>query len=358
MEALATYNQTLTRLSSGTKIITNTPANNNQIIDGTGTAADITPAAATTVINTLTNSAPGTTAPAGGVTIDPAGQILRSAGILNASGSSALTIGNGVNNGTLTAATAGGELVLQNFDTTNVFTVNSVIANFTNPSSLTKSGTGTVVLTAANTYTGATNVAGGTLQIGNGGTTGSLSTSSAITTNGTLAFNRTDTVTQGTEFNSVIAGTGGVTQFGSGTLVLNGTNTYTGVTTFEAGIVNVASLSDYGVAGPLGNRTALEETVTGVGLYFSGGTLQYTGSTPQSTDRSIRVDILANGGATIDASGSNPAATMSFTSSIPMSIPGRIPDPARSPSPGPTPATTSSPSISRSMTTAAATPAS
>ena len=63
-----------------------------------------------------------------------------------------------------------------------------------------------MVLTGSNTYTGATTVAGGTLQIGNGGTTGSLSTSSAITTNATLAFNQSDTVTQGTEFATVISG--------------------------------------------------------------------------------------------------------------------------------------------------------
>ena len=46
-----------------------------------------------------------------------------------------------------------------------------------------KDGSGTLVLTNANTYSGATTINSGTLQMGNGGTTGSLPTGSAITTN-------------------------------------------------------------------------------------------------------------------------------------------------------------------------------
>lgn len=57
-------------------------------------------------------------------------------------------------------------------------------------SGLTKSGAGTMTLTGANAYTGATVVNAGTLQIGNGGTTGSLAGGSAITTNASLVFNR------------------------------------------------------------------------------------------------------------------------------------------------------------------------
>ena len=35
-------------------------------------------------------------------------------------------------------------------------------------------GTGTMILTASNTYTGGTTISAGTLQLGNGGTTGSI----------------------------------------------------------------------------------------------------------------------------------------------------------------------------------------
>jgi autotransporter-associated beta strand protein len=96
-------------------------------------------------------------------------------------------------------------------------------------------------------------------------------------------------------------------------VIANSDNTYTGETIFAGGILNVASLSDYGVASSIGARTLAEENtgLTGVGLHFLGGTLQYTGATPQSTDRHIR--ILNGAGATIDASGSVPSATLSFT---------------------------------------------
>jgi autotransporter-associated beta strand protein len=85
---------------------------------------------------------------------------------------------------------------------------------------------GTTIFTAANTYTGTTTVNAGVLQLGNGGTTGSLSTASAITMNtaGTLAINRSNAVTQGTDFGS-LAGAGKFSQAGSGATTLNTSNT-------------------------------------------------------------------------------------------------------------------------------------
>jgi autotransporter-associated beta strand protein len=82
-----------------------------------------------------------------------------------------------------------------------------------------------------------------------------------------------------------------VTKTGAGRWVLSNTgSTYTGITSLEGGILNVTALTDYGVPGPLGARTLAEESPTGndIGLVFRGGTLQYTGSTPQSTNRQIR----------------------------------------------------------------------
>ena len=77
---------------------------------------------------------------------------------------------------------------------------------------LTTAGSGTVVLTAANTYGGSTNISGGTLSIGNGTTNGTISSGSYnIGSNGTLLFS---------------ANSGGMTTpvwtniFGSGTLAL------------------------------------------------------------------------------------------------------------------------------------------
>ena len=108
---------------------------------------------------------------------------------------------------------------------------------------------------------------------------------------------------------SRIDGSDGFAKTNAGTLVLSGANTYSGVTSIEGGVLNVSGFNDYGTDGPLGNRGS--DSAANVGLLFRGGTLQYTGTTAQSTNRAIR--ISTNGGAIIDASGSTPAATLSFT---------------------------------------------
>ncbi|MEI6656371.1 MAG: autotransporter-associated beta strand repeat-containing protein, partial [Verrucomicrobiota bacterium] len=117
---------------------------------------------------------------------------------------------------------------------------------------LTMSGAGgTLTLTGANAYIGTTNVsaAAATLQIGNNTTTGSLSPRSAITltnASATLAFNRSNAITQGSDFASVISGTGIVSQIGSGTLTLSGANTYSGGTKVSSGTLTAGSATAFG----------------------------------------------------------------------------------------------------------------
>ena len=77
---------------------------------------------------------------------------------------------------------------------------------------LTKSTTGTVTLTGANTYTGTTTIQTGTLALGNGGTTGSIAAGSAIVNNGTLSFNRSDALT----VTNTLSGNGDLIQAGTG----------------------------------------------------------------------------------------------------------------------------------------------
>ena len=145
-----------------------------------------------------------------------------------------LNLDNGATTGSLNGAGGTIDVVAGTLSTGALNSSDSYAGVVSGSGALTKTGTNALVLSGANTYTGATTISAGTLQIGNGGTTGSLSTSSTITDNGTLVFDRTNTITQGADFAAGISGNGGVTQAGSGNLVL-GANTYTGATTINAG---------------------------------------------------------------------------------------------------------------------------
>ena len=138
-------------------------------------------------------------------------------------------------------------------------------------------GTGTTVLTNTNTYTGGTTIAAGTLQLGNGGTTGSIVGN--VTDNGTLAFNRSDTMT----FAGVISGTGVVNQIGTGTTVLTNTNTYTGGTTIAAGTLQLGNGGTTGsiVGNVLDNGTLAfnrSDTITFAGAISGTGGVNQIGT--------------------------------------------------------------------------------
>ncbi|MFM7206820.1 MAG: beta strand repeat-containing protein, partial [Planctomycetaceae bacterium] len=239
---------------------------------------------------TSQNTASGTLANA--VTLDNnAGLTARSSGgalayqnvVLPSSGTVSLNVDDQTTS-TLTVASSGslgGNLtVLTTQGGTNA--VGNVFLDgvFSGVGGLVKSGTGAsgrVVLRGANTYTGTTAINTGTLQIGNGGTVGSLSPSSVITgsAGATLALNRSDTISSGTHFNSVIGGSINVAQLGTGTVTFAGANTYTGTTTVAAGAlfvngdqalatgpVIVAAGASLGGSGTIGGSVTLAGTST------------------------------------------------------------------------------------------------
>jgi autotransporter-associated beta strand protein len=179
----------------------------------------------------------------------------------------------------------------------NSLTINGSFTNTANASFL-NNGAGLLTLTG-NIYLTATSIASNSLTFGGSGET--------ILSGPIANFNGSSGTVDTLAFN----GTGG------GILYITGTNnSYNGTTDISAGTVNVASLSNYGVNSSLGARLALSETSAGdgIGIHIgsgtTGATLQYTGSTAQSTNRQIRISAANN---TIDASGSLPSATMSFT---------------------------------------------
>src|SRR5206468_3269583 len=170
--------------------------------------------------------------------------------------SGTLQVGIGGSEGSIGAAsiTNNGALIV------NKSTTDTISGTISGTGTLAKQGSGTLVLTASNTYSGATTIdVGGTLQVGNGGTTGSFGTG-GITDNGTLTFNRSNNVT----YAGVIPGTGNLVKAGGGVLELTGINTYGGSTTVSGGWLK----ANEGAGLPVNSN-----------LNLAGGILQTTATT-------------------------------------------------------------------------------
>ena len=176
------------------------------------------------------------------------GTTLRYIGTGNASSNRNFTIQAGTT-GNIDVTTAAAVLTLSGAATTTT-------------GALQKQGLGTLVLTGANAYSGATTVNAGILQVGAGSTLGTLGSNTGnITVNSgaTLVYNRSDNITVA----NVIAGAGSVQQIGTGTTTLTNSSTYTGGTTVNAGTLKLS----YGSGG--------YGTITGTLTVNSGGNLEY-----------------------------------------------------------------------------------
>jgi fibronectin-binding autotransporter adhesin len=148
--------------------------------------------------------------------------------------------------------------------------LNVVFGVISGAGSVIQNGIGTTILDNANTYTGATTINTGTLQIGDDFTSGvSIATSGKVKVNadGTLAIALADGETFGNAVSlntstatlngiasgmntltGVISGIGGVTQSGTGTTILAAKETYTGATTVTGGILQIGAATAASIA--------------------------------------------------------------------------------------------------------------
>ena len=234
---------------------------------------------------------------------------------------------------TLTSLAAGSSLILENNAAAAAQLTANLAANSTfnglirdgaaGALSLTKSGAGTLTLVTANTFTGATTISAGTLQIfaeTGLGTNPSAFNAGQLTINGgglqtsnsfaiddanrgvaigasgaTFSPDANTKLTLSTAISGTGAGT--VTMAGAGTLVLSGTNSWTAATasgalTIASGVVQFSSDDNFGNSA---NGITFGNGTTGGSLEFIGSTTTTVASTRLITSNAATINLIANG---------------------------------------------------------------
>src|SRR5690606_7170366 len=191
-------------------------------------------------------------------------------------------------------------------DAGTTFQLDGVVSG---PGALTKSGEGTLVLTADAGYTGGTTIAEGVLQLGVGGTAGWIL--GDVVNDGLLVFDRSDDVV----FDGVVSGSGGLVKQGDNALTLTANNAYTGGTTISGGILRLGAGGTGGwILGDVANHGVLafdrSDDATLAGLVSGTGGLVKDGAgvVTLAGDNSYAGTTVVNAG-TLLVNGDQSAAT-------------------------------------------------
>ena len=252
-------------------------------------------------------------------TLTLTGNNLHSGGTIIADG--VLQVGNGGTTGTLGSGNILNQASLL-FNRSDTFTVSNTISG---TGSLTKVGAGTMILTAANSYSGGTTVSAGVLS-GN-----ATSLQGNILNNASVVFDEAGTGT----YAGAMSGSGSLAKVGAGTLVLSGTNSYSGGTTVSAGTLQGTTASLQGnilnnamvifdqagagtYAGVMSGSGSLAKNGTGTliltGLNSYGGGTTVNGGVLQGNSISLQGNILNNAAVVFNQTGSGTyAGSMSGT---------------------------------------------
>jgi outer membrane autotransporter protein len=372
------------RLGGKTLTITSGSFFNGVISDGgigggTGGSLVIGPGASQDLggVNTYTGA---TTIVAGGLlTLSNNGSIAQSSGVTLAGAGAQFDISaaNGARTIKDLSGVAGSTVQLGNnaliVGTANSTTFAGILDDSSNPGgSLVKQGSGTLTLTATNTYSGGTTINAGLINFNSLGNFGT----GPITLNGgglqwaagsTLDISSSpqlvlgaagatfDTNGNNITFASALGGAGGITKAGTGILTLAANNTYAGGTTVTGGLINFTSAGNFGpgmitlnggglqwatgntldissklaplgAAGGIldtnGNNVTLASAITGSGgLAKQGlGTLNLTGTNTYSGGTAVLAGTLAINGSVAGSVAVGPAGTLGGNGTIAGSV--------------------------------------
>ena len=318
-----------------------TPATTNANVAALGSATALVAVTGSATTNYLLSSALSTTGgvAANSVRIAGASANLSLAGPLSLTAASATALGGllhdnalgaaTISGSTITTSVAGQELFLVTGGTTNAnaLTISSILAN--GAGGITKAGSGLLILTGINTFTGAVSLDEGTLRVTGmtagllgapaagavnalrPGTTLELSSAGALAspytgaiaiptlvtalTNGSGTISNLTAGGQAIQFggtgtgvlsSTLSDGAGKLTviKSGGGIQALTGLNTYTGATVI-AGTLAVTTLANIGQPSSIGAGDATNAgTNAGSLVFLSGGRLLYTGAAATTYD--------------------------------------------------------------------------